>query len=167
MVASKPENNEQIDADILQCKKDVLRARDIMPPYKKTAEEDKSHTTGENTTSPADALETTTDKEKTERIGPIEEKPVSAAEVEQERSEIPRFDLAEEIMAEQRKISATRRKAPGKTFEAHKAEREVEAVGHATWWSTPAQPYQQQIITEIVARDIESLCRGDYSLNSK
>jgi len=161
-VASKPENNEQIDADILQCKKDVLRARDIMPPYKKTAEEDKSQTTGENTARPAKALETTTDKEKTEHIGPTEEKPVRAAEAERQRSKIPRFDLAEEIMAEQRKISTTRRRAPGKAIEAQKAELEVESAGYATWWSTPAPAYQQQIITEIVARDIERLCRGDY-----
>jgi len=172
MVASKPENNEQIDADILQCKKDVLRARDIMPPYKKKAEEDKSQRTGENTARPPDALETTTDKEKIEHIGPAGEKPVRAAEAEQQRSEIPRFDLAEEIMAEQRKVSATRRKAPGKTFEAQKAELEVESAppvrdgrgpaGYATWWSTPAQAHQQQIIAEIVARDIERMCRGDY-----
>ena len=166
-MASKPENNEQIDADILQCKKDVLRASDIMPPYKKTAEEDKSQRTGENTASPADALETTTDKEKTEHIGPAEEKPVGAAEAEQQRSEIPRFDLAEEIMAEQRKVSATRRKAPGKIFEAQKAEEEVGPSRYAIRQPTPAQPYQQQIITEIVARDIEMLCRGGYLLNSK
>jgi len=31
------------------------------------------------------------------------------------RSEIPKFDLAEQILAEQRKITAIRRKAPGKT----------------------------------------------------
>jgi len=166
-VASKPENNEQIDADILQCKKDVLRASDIMPPYKKKAEEDKSQRTGENIARPADALETTTDKEKTDHTGPIEEKPVSAGEAEQQRSEIPRFDLAEEIMAEQRKISATRRKSPGKTFEAQKAEEEVGPSRYAIRQPTPAQPYQQQIITEIVARDIEMLCRGEYSLNSK
>jgi len=162
MVASKPDHNEQIDADILQAKKAILRARDIMPPYKKTAEEDKSQRTGENIARSANALETTTDKEKTERIGPTEEKPVGAAEVEQERSEIPRFDLAEEIMAEQRKVSATRRKAPGKTIEAQKAELEVGPSRYAIRQPTPAQPYQRQIITEIVARDIESLCRGDY-----
>ena len=65
-------------------------------------------------------------------------------------NEIPKFDLAEEIMAEQRKITAIRRKAPGEKKELQSQEAEAER----------AQSYQEQIITEIVARDIERLLRG-------
>ena len=130
-MASKS-NNEQTDGDSLQAKKDILRAGDIMPPYKKTGQEDKSRK-------------------------PSKEKTAEPASTEQEKGGMPRFDLAEEIMAEQRKISAIKRKAPGKKIEAQKAEKEVEPVSYTMGPSTPAQPYQQKIIAEIVARDIEKL----------
>ena len=141
------------------------------------------------------------------------------------RGEIPKFDLAEQILAEQRKITAIRRKAPGKPQrppssappllsatpvpaatqreqaadkgvtrvqaqdgaagkktesrpsdgrgEPPAREREAESIGYTI---NPArqkaggvkQPTltlseQGRIIAEIVARDIEKLCRGDIS----
>ena len=83
------------------------------------------------------------------------------AETLQEKTEIPRFDLAEEIMAEQRKIAATKRKAPGKKTEAERLEPQAEPVGYTTIEPpTPASPEQNRIIAEIVARDIERMCRG-------
>ena len=158
---SEADNNEQIDADILQCKADILRARDIIPG---TPKRDKKET----------------DKEpKSQKRGPIEPtpsqktvpllKPASSvnkkekAETLQEKTEIPRFDLAEEIMAEQRKITAIKRKAPGKKSKAEDAEPEAEPVGHIIERPPPALPDQDRIIAEIVARDIERLCRGDRS----
>ena len=141
-MASKSNDSEQIDGDIPQLKKDILRAQDVMPPYKKIDAEGESHSQTEG-------------------------RAAEALEAQRGKGEIPRFDLAEDIMAEQRKISAIRRKAPGKKNEAQKAEKEVEPVGYAVGWSTPAEPYQQQIITEIVARDIERLCRGNYSADSE
>ncbi len=71
-----------------------------------------------------------------------------------QNSDIPKFDLAEEILAEQRKITAIRRKAPGR-------QRELESIGYAAERLKPATFEQEQIITEIVARDIEKLCSGD------
>ncbi|HUU19674.1 MAG TPA: hypothetical protein VMW72_21165 [Sedimentisphaerales bacterium] len=53
--------------------------------------------------------ETDTNKQNDTRDLPAE--PAGAV---REASEIPKFDLAEQIMAEQRKITAIRRKAPGK-----------------------------------------------------
>ena len=41
--------------------------------------------------------------------------PAEAADLERKKGKIPKFDLAEEIMAEQRKITAVKRKAPPKT----------------------------------------------------
>ena len=38
---SSPENNEKIDEDILQCKKDILRAKDIIPGAAKKAADSK------------------------------------------------------------------------------------------------------------------------------
>ena len=173
-------NSEQFDADILQCKLDILRARDIIPgappPHeKKTRQKPESQKTGENTIQSAEAAKISAEKEKTtpEKTGSIAIEPIPAkktaplprpvvsvnekegAETLQEKPEIPSFDLAEEIMAEQRKITAIRRKAPGKKTEAQPVDIE--------------QPLseQEKIIAEIVARDIERLCRGDYSANSR
>ena len=39
-------------------------------------------------------------------------------------------------------------------------------IGNAVEQPTTGQPEQEQIITEIVARDIEGLCRVDYSVKA-
>lgn len=129
-------DNKQSDVDNLQHKQDVLRAMDIIPgrpkgPSDKTKIHEKNHISSANASS------------------------------KQQTSGIPKFDLAEEIMAEQRKITAVRRKAPGKNFETPRQQYEVESIGYAAMWSESAVREQEQIITEIVARDIEKLCGGD------
>jgi hypothetical protein len=141
MVASKS-NNEQIDGDILQSKKDILRAHDVMPPYKKIDAEDKSHKQSEG------------------RVAEV-------VKAQEDKGEIPRFDLAEEIMAEQRKISAIRRKAPGRRIETQKTEKEFGPVGYTIERPIPVQPYEEQIIAEIVARDIKRMCGGGYLPDSE
>lgn len=149
-MTSTPNHKEQVD-NISEGKKDVLRARDIMPPYGKASEE---------TTKAADAVE---QKEETETPREEETQRSSAA---QRKSDVPRFDLAEQILAEQRKISAIKRKAPMKRVEALRPAVEVGPAHYAVRPPAPRQAYQQQIIVEIVARDIERLCRGDYSVNN-
>ena len=71
--------------------------------------------------------------------------------------QIPKFDLAEDIMAEQRKITATKRKPPGQINEPQSPQRvkpnDITAQPRVTL--SQAKP----IITEIVAKDIERLCR--------
>ncbi len=78
----------------------------------------------------------------------------------QENNGIPQFDLAEQIMAEQRKNASVRRKGPGRKVRAPKEKLKVEPVGH-TIKTQPALPEQEQIIAEIVARDIKKLCKGN------
>ena len=77
----------------------------------------------------------------------------------QENNEIPKFDLAKQIMAEHRKITAVKRKGPAKKAKPpkkkHPAELIAQNVKPGTIVSGP-----QQIIAEIVARDIENLCVG-------
>ncbi len=163
VAVSKAENNEQFDADILRCKADILRARDIMPgsppPYKKEEirQKPKSQNDGENTTRLADAAPIPAEKEKS----------VESVSTQQEKMEIPRFDLAEEIMAEQRKITAIRRKAPGKKFDAQPEQMQAKPVDYALGRSIPWQSGQDQIIAEIVTRDIEKLRRGNYLTDSE
>jgi len=100
-------------------------------------------------------------------------------------SQIPKFDLAEQIMAEQRKITAIRRKAPGKPqrlpslapavtrvqvqdvaadkkTKAPDRQPQAQSTGY-TIKPPPTLSEQEQIIAEIVARDIEKLCWGDTS----
>jgi hypothetical protein len=78
--------------------------------------------------------------------------------------EVPRFDLAEQIMAEQRKNSAAKRKAPGgkivsiekRTSESKTARQSLRGTGEEK------QSYllQQKIIARIVRQDIERFCAG-------
>ena len=125
---SEADNNEKTDADILQCKEDVLRARDIIPG---TSKRDKGDS------------------------APL---PLSAGKKE---GEIPTFDLTEDIMAEQRKTAAIRRKAPGKKTEGKNKELQADAIGYTIGQPTLAKSEQDRIIAEIVARDIERLRRGN------
>ncbi|MHC4461575.1 MAG: hypothetical protein ACYS30_09080 [Planctomycetota bacterium] len=191
------DSNEQTDADILQCKADILRARDIIPgtppQEKKTHQEAISQQTVENTTDiepthskeaaplPAERTnyaETVKQPEpervtssiqeaQTEQMKPAKDKAAEAADAGQEKMQIPKFDLAEEIMAEQRKITSIRRKAPGKKIEPPSQEPEVEQgaqlIGYTIGQSMPVLSGQEQIVAEIVARDIEKLCKQGTS----
>lgn len=145
-MVSMDKSNEQFNTNIEPHKSDVLRARDIIPgspPYGNIADKKESiQDTTPNTPCPPAVKNT-----------PVE--------TEQQKSEIPKFNLAEEIMAEHRRITAIRRKAPGEKDKAQKQEWESEPAGDTTMQPKPVLSEQKQIITEIVARDIESLCRGD------
>ena len=178
MMVSKANSNEQTDADILQSKVDVLRARDIMPPdKKKTRRKPESQNSSERTAPSADAAPISAKKEKTAGRGsqkPELEKVKLSSDVSpkvnlkktdfvgahQEKGEIPKFDLAEDIMAEQRKVTAIKRKAPNKKNEFQSQEPEVESTSYTIEQPAPALSEQDKIITEIVARDIERLCQG-------
>ena len=71
--------------------------------------------------------------------------------------DIPKFDLAEQILAEQRKLSAVRRKGPTKRAKAP-APKKVHPVAHIVE-PPPILSEQEHIIAEIVARDIENLVK--------
>ena len=53
-----------------------------------------------------------------------------------------------------------KRKGPGKNIEVQKPKPKVESIGYAVGQQITMSPEEEQIITEIVARDIERLCRG-------
>ena len=141
----KAENNEQIDADILECRADILRARDIIPggqpTYKqKTRQEPNSQISSEQKTSADDTAEP-----------PLKES-------EQEKPDIPRFDLAEDIMAEHRRIISIRRKAPDKKTEIQ--EPKSWPISYNIKQLIQDLSEQERIIAEIVAKDIEILRHG-------
>ncbi|MGA1980550.1 MAG: hypothetical protein ABSG99_08350 [Sedimentisphaerales bacterium] len=163
---NKAGNNEQFDTDILQCKVDILRARNIIPLHDDNTPKNPET---QNNNIETNAAEISTHKN-TNSIPirhmdgrQVETTPAKETETLQEKSEIPSFDLAEEIMAEQRRITAIRRKAPGQKTEAQRLKPETQIVDHIIEQPKPLLSEQEKIIAEIVARDIERLCRGDYS----
>lgn len=75
-------------------------------------------------------------------------------------NDIPTFDLAEQIMAEHRKMTAVRRKGPGKMAGIAKKQHPAESFKrNVVPESILFGP--EQVIAEIVARDIENLCMGN------
>jgi hypothetical protein len=76
-------------------------------------------------------------------------------------NEIPKFDLAEQILAEQRKLASVKRKGPRKRTKAPATEA-VKPVARTI--ESPTIPSEQeQIIAEIVAGDIEELVAGAHA----
>ena len=149
---SNANSDEQFDRDTKQQKADVLRARDIIPgapPYGDIAGKE----------------ENLQEKVPNAPYPPAMKTP--PVDLDQKTSEIPKFNLAEKIMAEHRRITAIRRKAPGETDVNQKQEREAEPAKDTAGQPKPAVTEQKQIISEIVARDIENLCRGDTRIGQK
>jgi hypothetical protein len=140
---SNIENKKQDDTD-------VIRAQDIVPPYnnEKHREQDLKETTPSLSANCS------------QRIDRAAAEP---ADIVQEASEIPKFDLAEQIMAEQRKVTAIRRKAPGKKTKTPDRRPRIQSTGCAIKQPPPTSLEKGIIIAEIVARDIEKLYRGDSS----
>ena len=161
----------QFDADTEQRKEGVLRAKDIIPPLRTTSgAEAVSHEPGHNKPHPPAELQKQPEKEpspgsvpeiRAQQIKPVEGIQAEVINTEHRRSEIPRFNLAEKIMAEQRRITAVRRKGPGQTDEGQKQVQEVESVSDTKEQMSAELSEQEQIIVEIVARDVERLCRGE------
>lgn len=172
-MVSNDNSNVQFGGDTEQDKGEPLRARDIIPgsaPYEKIVrQEPDSQPTEENKPSPPTVPLISPEKEHSgvnisetqmEQVKLVEDVPSAAEKTEQVRSQIPTFDLAEKIMAEQRRITAIRRKAPGQKDEADEQKQDVGAIGNTIGQPAPMLSEQEQIIADIVARDIKGLYRG-------
>ena len=90
----------------------------------------------------------------------VNETPTRFEDAMQETGEIPKFDLAEQIMAEHRKITAIRRKGPAKKAKTPKKPHPAESIARNIK-TRPIVSEPGRIIAEIVARDIENLCIGN------
>lgn len=168
-MVSNDNSNKQFDADDMeQGKANAFRARDVIPgspsPYKNTTQQEAgSPQTSENEPPPPAVPKTSVEQEhggenvheaRSEQIKPVEDVPAAPTKTEQQKSEIPRFDLAEKIMVKQRRITAIRRKAPGQRDEAQSQQPKVESIGYTIGPSSVLSE-QERIIAEIVTRDIE------------
>jgi hypothetical protein len=138
--SEQDKQNIPLDDDILEGKKDVLRAKDIIPAAPIAEQED-------SPALPATVSEETTDKD-------VDEKTT----LEKKDTGVLQFNLAEKIMTEQRKISAIRRKAPTQKDEPHKKvkPRSKRYIFNQTTLTTDEE---NKLIAQIVARDIKKLCR--------
>ncbi|MBP8305104.1 MAG: hypothetical protein KBE04_13375 [Phycisphaerae bacterium] len=89
-----------------------------------------------------------------------------AADAQTAGSEIPRFDLGREIMANHRKAVGATRKGPGQTSEPPPGPAVPQPVqegpGDAgSIWCPAMTEAQRRVIAQIVGADIERLCRGE------
>jgi hypothetical protein len=173
---SNTDNNKQDDTN-------VLHVEDIVPPYDKEKHREQDLPTtkaGQRKDVPSQNGQKQTLKEATSLLSASRPQHADTGATEpgdvvQQANEIPKFDLAEQIMAEQRKITAIKRKAPGKPqrlpsqdgaagqkTKAPDRQPRIESTGYAI--EPPrALSEEELIIAEIVARDIEKLYRGDSS----
>lgn len=76
---------------------------------------------------------------------------------------IPRFDLAEHIMAEQRRITAKSRMGPQKKNQTGGEGPVRGSVGSGTAREIATSSEQEKVVADIVARDIEKFCRNHTS----
>lgn len=147
---SKIDPNENLDADILQCKADISRSQKIVPLRKEK-------------TAPEPAAKASTLPKSGKRLSLEDIIPQSAeTPANPLQNDIPRFDLAEEIMAEHRKTTSTKRKSPvskpDSQIEPVRPPAEPPPVSRPVSQPEPTLLIPDQIIAEIVARDIEKLC---------
>lgn len=140
----------------------VLRAADVMPPFNGAAPRLSNRSAEfEPASARSDRKEATSEQGKGRAHsldfarGPKDD----VAPPPADGAEIPKFDLAENILAEQRRVSARKRKGPGQSDDVP-----VETGGAGRKGSVgeplPEEPAElQRIVAEIVARDIERLCK--------
>jgi hypothetical protein len=101
-------------------------------------------------------------KQSSKKTPIVNQSPATPEDAMQETNDIPKFDLAKQIMAEHRKITAIRRKGPAKNAKPSKKKHPAELITPNVK-PGPIVSGPQQIIAEIVARDIENLCIGNIS----
>ena len=137
----------------------VLRAADVIPPFDNSvpAADDSRTEALLPPVSPAKVGDAQAGAENSVApvgAGAAPEPPVA------NRVDIPSYDLAENILAEQRRAAGKRRRRPGRAEDALV----VPIQGTSVRMSVPDLASSdllelQRIVAEIVARDIERLCR--------
>lgn len=152
---------DEIDRNAKGRRASVLRATDVVPPFdERVAPADRTAgaerpdaASSEAQAMPGPAVRS--GEAASRSAGEARQPPARDLDVP-----IPSYDLAETILAEQRRVAAGRRRAPDRP-----AEEPTRTVEDARSRISVAEPSAQdlaelqRIVTEIVARDIERLCR--------
>lgn len=79
---------------------------------------------------------------------------------QRQRGDIPQFNLAEQIMAQQRKAAAVKRKAPSAKITSVQNPPQAGKPRNSLISMPPRVSIQAKIIAEIVTRDIRAACCG-------
>ncbi len=146
----------------------VLRAMDVMPPFDQSVPSaDEGETKVEPASPTRNSLPVSALPPRINNHSETAESSMApagmgeAAEaVSADGTEIPIYDLAENILAEQRRAAGRRRRAPGRVQE--KPATLPKGAGARLFIPEPASQdllELQQIVAQIVARDIERLCK--------
>ncbi len=145
---------------------DVLRAEDIVPPYGEDAGSNGSPQkaeTGGNEALPSQkkGKQVSTGKSPVAGRAPGKGRGAGTQDEARQGSGIPAFDLGQQILAEQRKVAAVRRKGPGMRGAAPAKIPQAQPASGTDGRAGAELSERDRIIVEIVARDIGRLCRGD------
>jgi hypothetical protein len=153
------ERNENIDPDILKGREDILRARRAAANSEQPNNETPD---GPREKSPADR----DSKKKPPPNVPREPSPMMKAVVDASRqkrtergaSDVPVFDVTKKVLARQRRETAAKRTAPLKIPAAKPAGKtQIQTRTDQLEYSKPSY---NSLVAEIVAGDIDRLCRG-------
>ena len=152
-------NDEKIDDDILKAKENILRARKAASRNRQPSnkDSDKSVSSSDSVKGP--------ERKPAQNI-PQEPSPMMKAVVnankqkstDREASGVPKFDVARKILAQQRKTTASKRKAPVK-IQMDKTRQEQKILTRKDQIDY-TRPGYNNLVAEIVARDIKKLSRG-------
>ena len=124
----------------------VLRATDVMPPFDKAIPSPDPKAVRAETPQAAS--------------GPVDGPDAAVESLPVDDVEIPAYNLAENILAEQRRAAGRRRRGPGRVESGPGARlRNAARWPSAPNLATPDLLELQRIVAEIVARDIERLCQ--------
>jgi hypothetical protein len=142
----------------------VLRAADVMPPFDKLPDAAGAERT--DCEPPEHAVPQPGDSdshvEQGNATGPfaVGVSGPDAGSSAAPAGEVPKYDLAENILAEQRRVAARRRRSPSQTQEEPLAVPPSGDLGPSVDEGLSEDlPELQRIVAEIVARDIDRLCR--------
>ncbi len=159
LAASVQSHSEEVDSIVDEAdqrerpkRARVLRATDIIPPF-------------DNVPAPAEPAQQEPDaaveNEWPEDSTGDEPSPDGESSPDAAADDIPKYDLAENILAEQRRVAARRRRrTPSQPQEELPAQPELRSAEPIPA-DLPSEdlPELQRVVAEIVARDIERLCR--------
>ena len=152
-------NDEKIDDDILKAKENILRARKAASRNRQPSNKD-----SDKSVSSSDSVKGS-EKKPAQNI-PLEPSPMMKAVVDankqkstdREAPDVPKFDVARKILAQQRKVAAAKRTAPVKAQpDKPSAAQRVHARKDQIDYTRPGY---NNLVAEIVARDIDRLSRG-------
>jgi hypothetical protein len=138
-------NDEKTDADILKGREDIQRLRKAADEQTHSLSEKPDDKPAAGPAPPSPLMKAVVDANKQGRT-------------QADHSSIPRFDVADSILGRQRIASAARRTAPSKTplpqvVRPSPPQHRTDQIEHK-------RPAYHAVIAQIVAADINDLCRG-------